>query len=187
MFDNKEPIKPISFGKKGEKISYNPIDFLDNSINGKYKKAILKTTENGKYVRGNMLFYKMNGIEIYTDINNIIFVDEANHNLIIRDYENALDEIAPSDPEQKQYIVLYTDNDYDEDNDIPLRWESYVGRDNAYQSIKINLPIIDFDKSIVLVDNVPLKDALTVRQFIEYLKNANIIPEDDVVLEDYDY
>jgi hypothetical protein len=28
---------------------------------------------------------------------------------------------------------------------------------------------------------------LTVRQFIEYLKNANIIPEDDVVLEDYDY
>ena len=183
MDNEKGPIVPISFGNKGEKIKYKTISFFDKDINDKNHFAILKTTENGRYVRGNRLFYKINGVEIYTELNNIIFVDSVNNTLFIQEYEHAINEIAPDNPEQKQYIILYTDLDCD-DSDEPLRWEACIGREAAYQAIKVNLPVIDLDKSIVLVDNVALKDSLSVRQFVEFLKNADYIDE-DINLEDY--
>ena len=183
MDNKKGPIVPITFGNNTDKITYKGISFFDKDINDKNHFAILKTTENGRYVRGNRLFYEINGVQIYTELNNIIFVDSVNNTLFIQEYEHAINEIAPDNPEQKQYIVLYTDLGC-EDSSEPLRWEAYIGRDATYQSIKINLPVIDIDKSIVLVDNVALKDSLTVRQFIEFLKNADYIDE-EINLEDY--
>jgi hypothetical protein len=185
MDNSKGPIVPISFGDKDKKIVYKGVSFFDQDINNKNQFAILKTTENGKYVRGNKLFYEMNGVQVYTELNNIIFVDSINHTLFIEEYEHAINEIAPDNPEQKQYIVLYTDLGY-EDGSEPLRWEAYIGRTNTFQSIKTNLPVIDLDKSLVLVDNVALKDALSVRKFIEFLKNADYIDE-EINLEDYSY
>lgn len=187
MYQNKVIHDAIEFfnPEKGR----SPILFEGQHINSKENFAILKTTEGGKYVRGNMLFYKFNGVEIYTDLNNIILVDVANMTLTIRKASEALNELAPVSPEQKQYIVLYVDMGYDESSEeIPLRWESYIGRHNVYQNLLVNLPILDIDRSKVLVDNVPLKDSLSVRKFLEYLKNANIVPDDDFDLDDsYEY
>ena len=180
-----EPIKPIQFAKDRESTAISPITFMDQNLNSRFQYAILKTTENGRYVKGNMLWYSLNGIEIYTPINNIIFVDEANKVLFIRDNDSVVNEISPENPESKQYIVLYTDLYFDEyESETPLRWESYIGRLNAYEAIKTNLAITNIDKSIVLVDNVPLKDALTIREFIEYLVNAEIV-EDEIDLNEY--
>jgi hypothetical protein len=36
-----------------------------------------------------------------------------------------------------------------------------------------------------LTDNVALKDALSVTQFVNYLKNGNLVPEDDFNIDDY--
>lgn len=182
----REPIEFFDPEKGPPKRS--PILFEEEQINSKDNFAILKTTLGGKYVRGNMLFYKFNGVEIYTDINNIIFVDVLNKVLTIRKDSEIVNEIAPANPEQKQYVILFVDMGYDEDVDIPLRWESYIGRSYAYKALLSNLPVIDLDKSKVLVDNVPLKDSLSVRKFLEYLKNADIVPKDDFDLDDsYEY
>lgn len=171
---------------KDLKNSKEAIVFMDRGINTSERYAILKTTDNGKYVRGNLLFYKFKGIEIYTELNNIIFVDTINNTLFIQEYGNVIDGIAPDNPEERNYIVLYYDLSDNNEDEFPLRWESYSGRTETYESLKLNLSIIDFDKSLVLVDNVALKDALTVRQFIEYINNTNIY-QDNIDLSDYEY
>lgn len=185
FFDNKpnKPIQPIEFTNK---VQENPISFISKDINTETSFAILKTTENGRYMRGNMLFYSLNGVEVYTDPNNIIFVDTVNNTLFIKEYSKVVSEIAPTDPEKRQYIILYTDLGYEEgDTEFPLRYEPVQGRTNAYESIKVNAPIIDIDKSVVLVENVALKDALSVREFVQYIKNADMIEEDGFDINDY--
>ena len=127
-----------------------------------------------------MLFFSLNGVEVYTDPNNIIFVDTINNTLFIKEYSKVISEIAPEDPEQKQYILLYTDLGYEDGSEeFPLRWEAVQGRTNAYESIKSNAPVIDIDKSIVIVENVAIKDCLSIRQFINYIKNADMVDKFD--------
>lgn len=176
-------VQPISFT---DKVQQSPISFMNNDIDGSDKFAILKTTDNGKYIRGNMLYFSLNGVEIYTQLNNIIFVDTTNNTLFIKEYESVLNDIAPDDPEQKQYIILYTDIGYEDgDDEFPLRWEASQGRTKAYENIKVNAPVIDIDKSIVLVESVALKDALSVREFVKYLQNADMVEKDDFNIDDF--
>lgn len=171
---------------KGEVVQQSPISFIEKDINGVDRFAILKTTANGKYMRGNMLYYSLNGVEVYTEANNIIFVDLLQNTLWIREYEKVVNEINPTSPEEKQYIMLYTDLGYNEEDEsgcineeFPLRWEAVTGRTAAYENIKINAPVIDIDRSLVLVETVAMKDCLSVRQFMEYLKNGNLIENSD--------
>ena len=149
--------------------------------------AITKLTAGGRFVRGeNHLFYNMKGVEVYTDINNIIFVDLHNNTLFIKEFDKIEKNINTKNPEDRQYIILYTDLGFNEDTrEFPLRWESYTGRSAAYEGLKLSLPVIDIDKSIVLTDNVPLKDAISVREFIEHLQNAGFVDPEDVDLSDY--
>lgn len=179
--EKKKPISPIEFT---DSVQMNPISFMDKDINGETNFAIMKTTAGGKFVRGNMLYFKLDSVEVYTDINNIIFVDTENHSMFIRGVKEVFTEIAPDNPGQKEYIILYTDLGYDEskensDNEFPLRWERIQGRTNVYESIKINAPVIDVDKSLILVDSVGFSEALSVRAFVNYIKNADMVPLDD--------
>jgi hypothetical protein len=83
---------------------------------------------------------------------------------------------------------LYTDLGWDEagnDEEFPLRWEAVTGRTEAYENIKNNAPVIDIDKSIVLVENVALKDSLSVRDFMNYIKNSEIIVDESFDINDY--
>ena len=148
--------------------------------------AISKLTAGGKFVRGEHLFYNMRGIEVYTDIDNIIFVDLHNNTLFIREFAKIEKNIITKNPEERQYILLYTDLGFSDNyKEFPLRWESYTGRSAAYDSIKVNLPVIDIDKSIVLTDNVPLKDAITVREFIDHIQNAGYVDPEEINLDEY--
>ena len=148
--------------------------------------AITKLTAGGRFVRGEHLFYNMRGIEVYTDIDNIIFVDLLNNTLFIKEFAKIEKSINTKDPKDRQYILLYTDLGFNEDfNEFPLRWESYTGRETAYNGLKLNLPVIDIDKSIVLTDNVALKDAITVREFIDHLQNAGYVDPEEINLDDY--
>lgn len=187
MFDEfkKKVINPIEFVKPGESYQITPIERLEQ-VNGVTSFAILKTTEGGKYMRGNMLYYNLNGISIYTDANNIIFVDTQNNTMWVREYEKVLKEIEPDNPEQKQYVLLYVDLMYEnEETEYPFRWEAVTGRTNAYENIKLNAPVIDLDKSIVLVETVSFKDSLSIRQFVDYLHNANIIEDESFSTSDW--
>ena len=182
--DQNKIIQPVHFNQKNTK--QKPIHFMDQDPNGSTRYAILKTTDNGKWIRGNMLYYSLHGVEIYTELNNVIFVDEANSTLFVREYEKVIKEIDPEKPEEKQYIILYTDLGYTETNEeFPLRWEAYTGRQKAYEAIKLNAPVIDIDSSIVLVETAPLKDALTVRAFVNYLQNASLVKEDNFDINNF--
>lgn len=176
-YNQNDPIKPIEFV---DNYKERAISFFEKDINTDTNFAILKTTANGKYVRGNLLFYSMNGVEVYTDINNIIFVDTINKTLFVREHSKVINEISPENPEEKQYIILYTDLGFEDgDNEFPLRWEAVQGRTNAYNNIKANAAVIDIDKSIVVVENLPIKDCLSIRQFVQYIKNADMVDKDD--------
>ena len=69
--------------------------------------AITKLTAGGKFVRGEHLFYNMRGVEIYTDLDNIIFVDLHNNTLFIREFDKVQKAINTKDPKDRQYVILY--------------------------------------------------------------------------------
>ena len=176
IFDKKEPIEPIKFFNKDEEFRPNAISFFDVDLNGQQRFAITKTTENGKYLRGNILFYSLNGVEVYTDPDNVIFVNLELNTMFIRSMEKVSKNISPDNPEQREYILLFVDLEYEsEETEYPMRWEAVTGRTVAYETIKLNAPVIDIDKSLVLVDDVKISESLTVRQFMGYLKNGNLI------------
>lgn len=186
MFEDKKIQQAIEFIKPGEKYQTSPIASIENSINGITRFAIMKTTQNGKWMRANMLFYELNGVSIYTEDTNVIFVNTETNTMFVRDNERVINEINPTNPEEKQYIILYTDLGYEEtDEEFPLRWEAVTGRTTAYENIKANIDVIDINKSIVLAETVAVKDALSVREFMNYLKNSNLIDDDSFDIDDY--
>ena len=174
--DNEKPRSPLRFGSKDV---INPISSVDTDINSLDRFAITALTENGKYVRGSSIYYKLDNVEVFAPIDSIIFVDKTNNTVFIRNQEKEIANVVkPSDPEEKQYIILYTDLGY-ETAEFPFRWESVTGRSGAYESVKVNASVVDVDRSIVLTENVSVKDALSVREFVNYLKNSNLVSDED--------
>ena len=173
--DQNKPFNPVVF-HEGPFKGFKPVTNIESEIDGEDRFAISSLTDNGKYLVNGFLYYKFNGVEIYTDKNNIIFVDVINKRLFIREYSKVTAGINPSNPETKQYIILYSDIGGDEsDSEFPFRWEACQGRQNAYEYIKANAAVIDIDKSIIIVEDVPIKDCLTIRQFVKHLKNSNMV------------
>lgn len=183
MFGKKEPESPIEIVENWQGDS--PIG-REEEINSEDGYAILATTENGKWVIGNRLFYELNGVRIYTELDNVIFVNPNMNTMVIKKMERVQQEINPTNAEERQYILLYTEIGYEEaENELPLRWEAVTGRSQAYEACKINAPLIDLDHSIVIVENVSVDKALSVREFIEYMHNAKYV-DDDFDVTDFD-
>ncbi len=155
-----------------------PLQPFDRNINGRNKFAITATTGNGKYVRSGYLFYNLNGVEIYAPLNSVLMINTDDKTVFINADKNLSGSISPSDPELIEYIILYTDIGY-ESEDEPFRWVKVRGRANAYNNIKDNASMINIDQSFILADSVPPKDALSIREFCEYLKNAEVLDDDD--------
>lgn len=183
-FDNRGVRPGIHFHKKDDKKVTSPFYSLDENQNTPERFVILKTTGNGKFVKGGMLRYKYNGVEIFTDIKNAIFVDTMANMVTIRDYDKVLSEIDPVDPEHKQYLFLLYD-EYSEDN--ICRWEVVEGRSRAYEFVKENIELYNPKKSLVLTDNVALKDALSIYQFVIHLQNSNLVEDDGFDIDEYNF
>ena len=175
---------PFVFYKKDEPIK--PFVKLDEAVNDVKQFAITKATENGKYIRGGQLWFKMNGVEIFVDIDSIIYVDLENNNFIVKDGKKVLNEITPTDPETRQYVLLMKCID---NNTEFYQWESMEGRTETYNYIVDNIDILNIypEESFVLTENVALKDALTIAEFVRYLKNSELVEEDGFNIEEYIY
>lgn len=181
--ENPKGRQAIYFIEDGEDYHVNPIYSIDEEKNSPDRFVIVKTTGNGRFLIGNKIHYRFNGIDIITDSDNAIFVDTINKTVFVREYEKALNEIAPVDPEKRQYVMLLYDP-YSEDHNT--EWQSVEGRTAAYNYIKTHIELFDPKQSIVLTDNVALKDALTVSQFVKYLKNGDIIGDDGFDIEEFE-
>lgn len=178
----KDAISPIEF------ISHhiNPLISLDQNDEER-NKIISRYTENGKYVVAGSLVYQFNGIDIYTDLNNVIILDSKENQIIIREYSKIFKDMTPvsnieTDTETKRYVLMYAELGVDE---VPSRCEFVKGRQSAYENIKLNAPVIDIEKSIVLVNGVDLDKSLSVKEFVEYLKNTNQVEKDGFDIEEY--
>ena len=161
-----------------------PLILIDNHPNDEDHFAILKTTENGKYVRGGMLHFEFNGVDITTEINNVIFIDVLNKAILIKDYSKVTEEITPVDPEERQYIILYS---YETEDGYEYHWEAMQGRLTMYEWIRDNIDdyLFNPEEALVLVETVPYKDAMTVSAFIKYLQNAEFVEKDEIDIDDY--
>ena len=175
------PKKPFTFVQNKEQ-KQPAISFLNDNINSDTKFVVNRLTDNGAYVKGGMLYFRINGVDIFTDINHSIFVDKKNNSIVIKPADNLANIEDKTDPELRQYIILI----YNTNPDLAeFRWESMTGRSIVYEYIKNNIEDIDPDNSIILTENVAVKDAFTVSQFVKYLQNASLVEEDDFDIEMY--
>lgn len=183
MINKRQPDNnPIFFMDKKD-YHVNPIYMIDEEINTRDRFVIMKTTDNGKWIRGGMLYYSLNKVQIFTDINNAIFVDLKNNTIFVKEQEKVMNQIKPVDPEKRQYLILM----YCQDGDY--LWEAMEGRQAMYDWIKTYIDIYEFDpkQSIVLTENVALKNAFTVSKFVKYLQNSNLVEDDEFDIDQYDY
>ena len=178
-------IDPIFFYKDAVNHIVKPTYNLDDHPNEKYKFAILRSTENGKYVVGGLLHFELNGVQINTELNNVILVDLLNKTVLIKEFDKINETISPEDPEERQYIILMSCIN-EETGEDEYRWEAMQGRSTMYKYIADNEDMleIDPDKSLILTDNVAFKDALTVRQFVRYVKNKGMFENDGLEFDD---
>ena len=175
------PKKPFTFVENKEQ-KQQAFSFLKDNINSDTKFVINRLTDNGAYVKGGMLYFRLNGVDIFTDIDHSIFVDKKNNSVVIKTAENLANIEDKTDPEMRQYIILIYNTNPDLDE---FRWESMTGRTTIYEYIKNNIEDIDPDNSIILTENVAIKDAFTVSQFVKYLQTASLVEEDDFDIEIY--
>lgn len=173
------------FGADNPNHIIKPVYNIDDHPNDKYKFAILRTTENGKYVIGDLLCFKLGDVTISTQLNNVIFVDLLNKTAFIKEFDKVTEVVNPEDPEQRQYIIMMSCIDPETDEE-EYRWEAMTGRTSMYEFIADNEEFlnIDPDKSFILTENVPYKDAITVRQFVRYVKNKGMFENDGLEFDD---
>lgn len=183
MEERNKKRKALTWGKKQSAV-YN----LENGVNESRRYAISKLTENGKYIRGGQLYYSFNGVDIYSDIDDIMFVDLNSNSIFIRNNKQLEKQIGSNneDPENRTYVLLLHPYSYDDNGDM-YSWESIIGRTATYEWIKshIDIDLFDPESSLVLTPNVALKDAFNVIKFMQHLKNANLVEEDEFDIEDY--
>ena len=84
-------------------------------------------------------------------------------------------------PQDKKYIVLYYAT-IDDGEEIKS-FEELTGREAVYEFIKNMIECLDIHRSIVLTDNVPYKNAISVYDFMKYIKRY--FEEDSFDIEDY--
>lgn len=179
----RSPIKFLSEEQQSKGVK--PIYFQQDHPNDDRKFAILASTENGKYLKGGLLTFNLNGITIMTEPTNVIFVDLNNKTAFIREFNKVNKVIAPDNAEEKQYILLIKT---EVDGEDIYCWEALSGRKAAYEYIRDAIEAgdpLDVENSFVLVDSVPYKDALNMIQFVNYIKNAELVEEDGFVIEEY--
>ena len=169
-----QPKKAFSFVEKDTK--QQAISFVNDNINDTDHFVINRLTDNGAYVKGGMLYFRINGVDIFTDVNHSIFVNKKNNSIVVKSADNLKNIEDTTDPELRQYIILIYG--LDEDQEV-YRWESMTGRTTMYEYIKNNIEDIDVDQSVILTENIAIKDAFTVSQFVKYLQNGNLIEDND--------
>ena len=87
----------------------------------------------------------------------------------------------PTPFEERLYLILYITVD-DEGNE-DKSFQFIKGRSNVYEFVKSMAPIMNMYDSLILVEHLPLDEAITVYDFIKHVKQ--FIPEDSFDIDDY--
>lgn len=98
--------------------------------------------------------------------------DVVNPNADI-EFEQKMD----NNPELKHYLICIASY---EDSDM---WAIVQGRTAAFNYIKDNIDIINFEESFILVDGLPLSERRSIYAFMQYAQQ--FYPEDSFDIVDY--
>lgn len=71
-------------------------------------------------------------------------------------------------PDEKEYLIFYYATD--DNGDEYKSFELITGRKEAYEWIKSAIDFIDIDESRILVEGVNLENAVTIYDFLKYVK-----------------
>ena len=149
------------------------IYFLGDETN---KHEIVITKKDKSCIRGEQLFYNYKGINIYAELDSIIYIDTKNDIIQIQKHK----ELTP--PDQREYLVLLVYYDESLSNSFP----GIIGRQNAFDYIKSMIEEINIEESIILTETVEFKDALNIYEFMkECILNGIVENEDGFDVDEY--
>lgn len=159
-----EKKQAIRFFDENDKNWNQGIHFLGDSPD-----EIVITKNDKQYIRGSKLCVEFNGIVIYADLDQRIVINRKTNTV----YTERIKQLAP--PEEREYVLLiqYYD-DYES-----RTYESVVGRQAVFDRIKTMADDINLRSSLVLVETVPIKDSLTVYEFMKKCIEENIVENND--------
>lgn len=91
------------------------------------------------------------------------------------------EEIKQLSANEKTYVILYylTIDDGEE----VKTFDVITGREATYEFIKNIVENLDIHKSVIMVDNVPYSKAISIYEFMKYIKRY--FEEDSFDIEDY--
>jgi len=81
----------------------------------------------------------------------------------------------------KKYILLLISNEDEDDK----TWKEFLGRDSLVEYIKQIVEDVDIKHSLVLTENVSIKDAINIYEFMKYMYETKGYYNDGFDIEDY--
>ena len=149
------------------------IYFLGDGTN---ESEIVITKNDKSYVKGNMLCFNYKGIDIYTDLDNAIYINTDTNTIQIKKYKEL------TLPDKREYLLLLSYHD----NKIENTYQGCIGRQNVFDFIKSIVEEIDIEKSLILAETVQLKDAINIYEFMrECILNKTVENDDGFDIEEY--
>ena len=139
---------------------------------------IIISKNNPMHIKGDKLYYKYKDIDIYADLDNIIYINTSNDIIKIMRYK----ELSP--PDKREYLVLLSY--YDES--ISNTYQGIVGRQNVFDYIKSIVEEINIQESLILAETVEFKNAINIYDFMkECILNNAVKNDDGFDIEDYNF
>lgn len=162
-------IEPIKFTKDWEK---KPIYFMgqDNP------NEIVITKNDKQYVVGNQLYFKYKDINIYADLDSLIYINTKTDIIQIKKYK----ELTP--PNNREYLVLLVY--YDEQ--LPNTFQGIIGRQETFDFIKSIAEEINMEESLILTETVEYRNAINIYDFMkECIMNKTVNNDDGFDIDEY--
>ena len=166
-----EKKEALHFYEDGESYKQQGIYFMGDKSN---THEIVITSDDREYVRGDKLCVTYNGIEIYADLNQIIYINTKNNTVYIKENKKL------SEPENREYLILLAS--FDGTN----TYQGILGRQATFDYLKGIIEEIDVDSSMILAETVAFKDSITIYEFMKKCIDEELVQNDDGFdIEDY--
>ena len=94
--------------------------------------------------------------------------------------DNEFEQRLDANPEIKHYLICIAASIDSGESDS---WVIVQGRTSAFNYIKDNIDIINFEESFILVDGLPLSERRSIYAFMQYAQQ--FYPEDSFDIVDY--
>ena len=156
-------INPIHQYAPGEKI--NPIRHVMEQT----PTQTIITKKNIGNVRGNMIYTRLGGYDIYAPLDSVISIDSEQRNVFIFDKEDN----TTSPANERQYLLLFVSQDESEIDDF--MWIMTYGRQEAFNQIVELADVMNLQESLILAETVRLKGAISMYSFVKQCIDKEVV------------